>query len=206
MTTEGSMTRFGARCAVVVAAAAMFAALSAGSAVAGVGQKCPGTFQVLHDDKIDNMAVPAGRYRITVKRLSCASASNYFEQFLAADENKLPKGWTLNRAKKKFKNRKLDVAFRIKRGGGGGGGGGSTGKCPGTFQVLHNDKIDSLPIPAGRYQIRVKRMPCQGASSYFTQFLSAPGNKLPKGWKLIKPKQKFKVKKGNYSFRIKKVG
>ena len=28
----------------------------------------------------------------------------------------------------------------------------------------------------------------------------------PKGWKLIKAKQKFKNVKGNYSFRIDKVG
>ena len=48
--------------------------------------------------------------------------------------------------------------------------------------------------------------PCQGASNYFKQFLSAPGNKLPKGWTLIRPKQKFKSKKGNCSFRINQVG
>ena len=72
--------------------------------------------------------------------------------------------------------------------------------------MLHNDKINRLQIPAGAYQIRVKRMTCQSASSNFKDFLSAPGNKLPKGWKLIKPKQKFKSKSGGGSFRISRVG
>ena len=78
-------------------------------------------------------------------------------------------------------------------------------KCPGTFQVLHNDKINDLSIPAGAYTIRVKRMTCQSASDNFKNFLSAPGNKLPKGWKLIKPKQKFKSKSSGGSFRISQV-
>jgi len=199
------MTRYGARLAAAFAAVALLAALSAGSASAGVGQKCPGTFRVLHNDKIDNLSVPAGRYKVTVKRMSCQSASDYFKQFLAADQNKLPKGWRLIKAKQKFKNKKQNIAFRIKRVGGGGGG-GSTGNCPGTFQVLHNDKINNLSIPAGKYRIRVKRMACQSASNYFKQFLGAPGNKLPKGWKLIKAKQKFQRKNADYSFRISKVG
>ena len=55
----------------LLAATAMLAALTAGSATAGVGQKCPGTFRVLHNDRIDNMSVPAGRYKIKVKRVSC---------------------------------------------------------------------------------------------------------------------------------------
>jgi hypothetical protein len=48
-------------------------------------------------------------------------------------------------------------------------------------------------------------MTCQSASSNFKDFLSAPGNKLPKGWKLIKPKQKFKSKSSGGSFRISQV-
>jgi len=202
--------RLAARLSVAVAAIAMVAALTATSATAGVGQKCPGTFRVLHNDRIDNMAVPAGKYLISVKRMSCQAASDYFKQFLAANQNQLPKGWKLFKARKKFKNSKQNIAFRIKRtsgggGGGGGGGGAMTGRCPGTFQVLHNDRINRLSIPAGSYRIKVKRMACQSASDSFKQFLSAPGNKLPKGWKLIRPKQKFKNRKGNYSFRIKQV-
>ncbi|KAA0273290.1 MAG: hypothetical protein EDQ89_05350 [Acidobacteria bacterium] len=189
--------------AAALAAVTMLAGLTA-AATAGVGQKCPGTFRVLHDDRIDNMPVPAGNYAITVKRMSCPSASDYFRQFLAAAQNGLPKGWKLFRGRMKFKNRKQNVAFRIKRVGGGGGGGAMTGRCPGTFQVLHDDRIDNLPVPAGRYRIKVKRMACQSAAGYFKQFLAA--DTVAKGWKLIKPKRKFKNRKGNFAFRIKQVG
>jgi hypothetical protein len=207
---DGSTTRFGARFVVALAAVAMVAAVGASSASAGTGQKCP-TFRVQHNDKIDGVSFPAGTYKMTVKRMACQSASDYFRQFLAGNQNDLPKGWKLFAKRLKFKNKNQNFAFRVKRtsgggGGGGGGGGASTGRCPGTFQVLHNDRINNLAIPAGKYQIRVKRMACQSASNYFKQFLSAPGNVLPKGWKLIKPKQKFKSTNGNYSFRISEVG
>ena len=200
------MRRLGGRCAVVFAAVAMVAALGASSATAGAGQKCP-TFRVLNNDKIDGVSFPAGTYNMTAKRMACQQASDYFRQFLAANQNSLPSGWKLFAKRLKFKNSKQNIAFRVKRvgGGGGGGGGSTTGKCPGTFRVLHNDRINNLSIPAGNYQIRVKRMACQSASNSFKQFLSAPGNVLPKGWKLIKPKQKFKNAKGGYSFRISRV-
>ena len=52
---------------------------------------------------------------IKVKRMSCQSASNYFKQFLAANQNALPKGWKLFKGKQKFKNKNMNVAFKIKK-------------------------------------------------------------------------------------------
>jgi len=78
-----------------------------------------------------------------------------------------------------------------------------TGRCPGTFQVLHNDRINHLPVPAGNYQIKVKRMACQQASDSFKQFLAA--DKVSQGWKVIKAKKKFRNRKQNIAFRIKQV-
>ena len=107
--------RIGVRFVTAFTAFALVGALGAGGAgAAGAGSKCPGTFQVLHNDKIDNMSVPAGAYQIKVKRMSCQSASNYFKQFLAANQNNLPKGWTLFKSKQKFKNKSMNIAFRIK--------------------------------------------------------------------------------------------
>jgi hypothetical protein len=105
----------GVRIVAVVATFAFVAVFATASAEAGVGQKCPGTFRVLHNDKIDNLSVPAGNYQIKVKRMTCQSASNYFKQFLAANQNALPKGWKLYKGKKKFKNKKMNVAFKIKK-------------------------------------------------------------------------------------------
>jgi uncharacterized spore protein YtfJ len=184
----------------------MLATLTAGSASAGVGQKCP-NFRVVHNDRINGVPFPAGNYKMSVKRMACQQATDYFRQFLQNNQNDLPKGWRLFSKRLKFKNKKQNIAFRVKRiggGGGGGGGGGSmTGRCPGTFQVLHNDRINNLPVPAGNYQIKVKRMACQQASDYFKQFLGA--DKVSQGWKVIKAKKKFRNKKQNIAFRIKQV-
>jgi hypothetical protein len=112
---DGSKRRIAGRVALALAAATMLTMLTAAGATAGVGQKCPGTFRVLHNDRIDTMAVPAGKYQVTVKRVSCQAASDYFKQFLAANQNQLPKGWKLIKAKKKFKNVKGNFAFRVKQ-------------------------------------------------------------------------------------------
>lgn len=201
---RGSRIGLGARCAVALAAVATVAALTAASATAGVGQKCPGTFRVLHNDKIDGVPFRAGNYVITVKRMACQQASGYFRQFLANNQNDLPKGWRLFASRLKFKNNKQNIAFRVRRvrrgGGGGGGGGSTTGRCPGTFRVLHNDRIDNLAVPAGRYTIKVKRMSCQQASDYFARFLAA--DSVSKGWRVIKAKRKFRNRKQNIAFRI----
>ena len=200
---RGSTIGLGARCAVALAAVAILATLTTASASAGIGQKCPGTFRVLHNDKIDGVPFRAGNYVISVKRMACQQASDYFRQFLANNQNDLPKGWRLFASRLKFKNKKQNIAFRVRRvsgGGGGGGGGSTTGSCPGTFRVLHNDRIDNLAIPAGRYTIKVKRMACQQASGLFARFLAADG--VSKGWRVIKAKRKFKNKKQNTAFRI----
>src|SRR5262245_31274858 len=62
---------------------------------------------------------------------------------------------------------------------------GSTTVCPGTFTVLHNDRIGALSLPAGRYVITVRtpvNLTCQGASQLFAQFLRRPKGDLPNGW------------------------
>ena len=92
---DGSNRRRGARLFVAFAAIAMLAAASAGSAAAGVGQKCP-TFRVQHNDKIDGVSFPAGNYKMTVKRMACQSGTDYFRQFLANNQNDLPGTWRLN--------------------------------------------------------------------------------------------------------------
>jgi hypothetical protein len=122
-----SMNGFGVRVATAVAAFAFVAVLTTGTANAGVGMKCPGTFQVLHNDKINNLSIPAGAYTIRVKRMTCQSASDNFKNFLSAPGNKLPKGWKLFKSKQKFKSTTGGGSVKIARGGGGGGGGGVVG-------------------------------------------------------------------------------
>jgi hypothetical protein len=55
--------------------------------------------------------------------------------------------------------------------------------CPGTFQVLNNDRVGPLTLPAGPYVISISgKLTCTQASSLFTTFLEQWTGKLPGGW------------------------
>lgn len=77
--------------------------------------RCPATFRVLHNDRIGKLRLPAGPYYIhVVKNLSCASASNYFRQFLLRPDGVLPRPWRLNPRKALFQGGK-GQAFRVQQ-------------------------------------------------------------------------------------------
>ncbi len=154
------------------------------------GKTCPGHFTLRHDDKILTMSLPAGNYvvQLTDKNaaLTCDQADVQFSVFLTKNYlTPLPAPWTMNAAARSF-SRPTGGGFRVVRSGGGTGGGGNDGsQCPGTFQVLHNDSIGALKVPAGRYTITiVNALTCPSATNWFKTFLAAPGNRLPSGWKL----------------------
>jgi hypothetical protein len=55
--------------------------------------------------------------------------------------------------------------------------------CKATFQVLHNDRIGTMQLPKGTYQIRVDGISCSSASSLFSAFLNDYDGILPGGWR-----------------------
>jgi hypothetical protein len=116
-----SLKKYGVRLTVAIVAVAAISLLEAGSASAGVGMKCPGTFQVQHNDKIGKLKLPAGPYVIKVKRMTCQQASDNFRDFLNRPDGNLPNGWTLNVNKQKFRNKQRNIAFTVRQSGGGGG-------------------------------------------------------------------------------------
>src|SRR5918994_5940645 len=62
---------------------------------------CPGTFHVLHDDRIGALEIPAGDHSIIViddRLLSCAEASDLFRPFLQGYDGRLPKPWGADKA------------------------------------------------------------------------------------------------------------
>src|SRR4051795_6704165 len=93
--------------------------------------RCPGTFQVLHDDHIGKLALRAGPYVIDVidsSRLSCADASDLFRQFLEDFDGKLQRPWVLNATTRTFtRGSGSTTGFTVTRSSGGGGGGGGGG-------------------------------------------------------------------------------
>ncbi len=158
--------------------------------VATAKAQCGATFQVLHNDRIGQLRVPAGHYTVTLlnSRLTCARASRLFARFLQDFDGALPGSWRLNVAKQRFRNnRGLGFSVRRVSGGPGGGGahpGGVHTKCP-TFRVLNDDRIGSVRFPAGTYAMTaLGGFTCQQSSSSFARFLQRFQGNLPGGWRL----------------------
>ena len=59
----------------------------------------------------------------------------------------------------------------------------ATVSCPGTFQVEHDDRIGSLSLPAGAYNIRATGVSCAASSQLFVQFLNDWDGRLPGSWR-----------------------
>lgn len=82
------------------------------------GNRCPGTFRVLHNDMIGRLQLPKGPYRITLLRgraLSCKGASKLFASFLQDVTGALPRPWVVNVQTGTFtRGRGSRTGFRVK--------------------------------------------------------------------------------------------
>ena len=56
-------------------------------------------------------------------------------------------------------------------------------QCSATFEVLHNDRIGSLQLPEGSYQLRPFDLSCTRASHLFAEFLQDYNGRLPSPWR-----------------------
>ena len=174
---------------------------------------CP-SFEILHNDHIGQLSLPAGHYAVTpidASRLSCAHASDLFRQFLEDFDGRLPRPWVLDTATATFRRGAgSTTGFTVRRIGGSTGGGGqqhpSTGtSCPGFFTVEHNDHIGRLRIPAGEYRLTllaVGRLSCERAARLFASFLQDFDGRLPSPWALDVETGTFSAGR-NVGFRIK---
>ena len=180
----------------MIAAATFAVALGSAERASAAGVQCP-SFQVLHNDHIGKLNLPAGNYQIMIgnqRKLSCASASDLFRQFLQDFDGVLPDGWRVQARKSRFVQPSSGDAFKVRRIRGGGGGGAvggqhpATGRaCPAPFTVQHNDPIGNLKLKAGKYRITllaVGRLSCQRASKKFARFLQDYTGVLPGKWRL----------------------
>lgn len=167
---------------------------------------CPGTFQVLNNDRIGSLALRRGAYKLTLlstKGLTCTQAAQRFAEFLDSPTGSLPSPWVLNAATATFST-SASNGFKVERVGGGGGGrhpsNGFT-RCGPTFSVLHNDRIGALRLPKGKYDINVAGgLSCPQASTLFRQFLARPAGDLPSGWTLNAQTATFK--RGKQAFQV----
>ncbi len=201
--------------AALLAAGALGAPTAANAQGAGSPLVCPGTFEVLHDDSVGQLVLPKGAYTITLldqTALTCSDATDLLRQFLEDFDGRLPRPWVVNVVADGFtRGSGSSVGFRVAAATGGGGGGGRHpvgAACPGTFQVLHNDRVGTFAIPRGQYQITllaVGRMSCSKASSYLARFLQDFDGILPRPWLIDRETGSFMRGSRNVGFRIKKL-
>ena len=88
-----------------------------GSGTHPTGNRCPGTFRVLNNDRIGRLRLPRGRYRITLvgSGVSCSQASSRFTAFLQAFDGVLPRPWRMNVQTATFTRGAAGPGFRVKR-------------------------------------------------------------------------------------------
>ena len=89
------------------------------------------------------------------------------------------------------------------------GGAAAETKCPFTFRVEHNDRIGSLQLPAGNYNIFVinqAKLSCAEATDLFRQFLEDWDGRLPRPWINVKGTATFTRGSGSdVGFRVARV-
>jgi len=197
--------------AVVIAAAvcssgAVFAVSAAASPSAAAPTVCPGTFQVLNNDRVGSLSLPAGPYVISISgTLSCTQASSLFTTFLYQWTGNLPGGWVVTSNGFRKGATAFTVALTHHK---PPSPAPSSLTCPGAFSVLHNDRIGPASFAQGNYVITLLKrstshFSCQTASRTFAYFLSTRSSKpLPYPWLLTTKTTTFTEKTTGVGFRV----
>ena len=76
---------------------------------------------------------------------------------------------------------------------------------PGDLPVLNNDRIGSLRLKKGNYNVWLKGLSCPRSSQLFAQFLEDVSGDLPRPWVLDAETGTFKRGKSGTLFRVKPV-
>jgi hypothetical protein len=168
---------------------------------APAAQTCRGTFSVLHNDRVAEMAVPRGAYSVRATGVSCSGAAKLIGRFLDDFDGVLPGGWTTAASGVGFTNPATGASITMRAAGRPAG----AGSCPGTFAVEHDDRVGSLALPAGGYVIRTRNLSCSAASQQFAAFLYHDSSRrLPSGWTLDPSARRFAH--GVASFTVTRAG
>ncbi len=188
---------------------------SAEAPSAGAAGTCP-QFRVLHNDTISGVKFPAGPYNMVTSQLACSQSTKYFQQWLAS--GRVASGWTvklLSQGRRRFTKLGTKVDFQATPATEPTPTPSPSGHtCPGYFHVLNNDRIGSMSLPAGRYQISLLNtdialtgLNCPTASNDFAYFLNNDwSGKLPSPWYANSSTKTFYRGSNSVGFRVKRIG
>lgn len=180
-----------ALCLLTVAIAA--GAIAPATASAQSATTCPATFQVLHNDRIGALKLPAGAYQITATGLSCAEASRRFTQFLQDWDGNLPSPWRVVASRSQFVRGTSGTNFTVRR----VTTPASPGTCAGTFAIFEPVSAAGLRIGLGHWALSVAGgLSCTTAFQVFAQ--TADTNLVPPGWTVDPATNTFR--RGGQSF------
>ena len=189
---------------------ALAAVLLVGLLFAGHGRaattSCPGTFQVLHNDKIGKFSLPGGAYTITATNISCASASSLFTTFLNDWDGRLPGGWrtVIKGVGNGGFTGPRGQSFTVRKTGSGGGGNNGV-VCSQRFVLKQNDRVGALLMKKGQYIIdRLGPLSpsCATDAKLLSQFLMDFDGVLPGGWVVLPDDGTFVRGSVSYGFRV----
>jgi hypothetical protein len=171
------------RWSVVLGAVCAASLAPAGAAPAQVPdgfRSCPGTFHVLHEDRIGALRLGAGMHRLAVNgTITCPRAAVLLAGFLEDWDGRLPDGWQVKAADRELVRGRSDDAIAVADAPVPSGGASACAQ----FTVLGDDRIGDLRLRAGRYTMRLlsRRLDCAQAARELRDFLFDT-NGLPAPW------------------------
>lgn len=168
-------------------------------ASAATAATCPGTFQVLHNDRVGALKLPAGGYQILATGLSCQQASSLFTRFLNDWDGVLPSPWRVVAARSQFVRGTSNINFIVRR----VTAPPAAGACPGSFAIYEPVTAAGLRLGLGHWSLTASGgLSCRTAFLVFAQ--TADTNLVPPGWTVDPATNTFR--RGGQSFVATNLG
>lgn len=135
---------------------------------------CPGTFHVLHTDRVGALELAAGMHDIAVAGdVTCAQAPRLLAGFLQDWDGRLASPWKVVAADGEFLRGTTGDGIRVTAAKVPPTPGPSTGAACPYFTVLADVQVGTLTLKAGRYTMRLlsRLLDCPEAARQFHDFL-----------------------------------
>lgn len=203
------MPRSAAALLVAVAMAAMLPASAPAQVAEDGSRRCPGTFHLLHADRVGALRLEAGMHDLAVfGDVACADAPRLLAGFLQDWDGRLAPPWEVSAVDREFVRRGSGDGIRIGAARAPGAPGRTTTVCP-YFTIPLDRRVGELTLKAGRYTMRLlsRPMDCAQAARELHGFLHDT-NAAPFPWR-AEPRAlndvTFRRGRDAYGFRVRRA-